>query len=481
MLKHSSIYAIGNISRQLVGFIMLPIYTRFLTPADYGVIGLLTFAISLIDILFGARLVQAVPKFYHGEKDASIQNTVVSTALVITSVISAITTFIIIYNSSVTSNIIFGKTEYSDILAIYSTLVLTHAIENYGLLYIRIKQRPWLFLGFNLSKLVMQLSLNIWLLIFLEMGVMGIAISAAASSIIFATILATYTLIHTKINWDSIIAKNLVIFSWPLWLADFAGLYFGSANRYYMRIFASLDDIGLYELAAKFAAIISVLIWKPFNQYWQTERFDIYNNNDNPKTVYQSVFLGIATILIIAGLGISVLADPTIRIMSTPDYHHASVAVPILTLATVLYCLNGFLNFSQLVTDNTIWISKNNYLAAAIATIFFLLFIPPLGFLGAAIAYLCAVITQVALTYRASKQHYDMNLKLMPLMLMFIIAAGFYILAVHTYKADDIIIDILYRVLILGIGVGLITWVFITHSVDKALLLSIKKKILRKE
>lgn len=68
LVSHSIIYAAGNITRQLVGFIMLPIYTSYLSPADYGVIGLLTFAVSLTGILFGAQLVQAVPKYYYDQK-----------------------------------------------------------------------------------------------------------------------------------------------------------------------------------------------------------------------------------------------------------------------------------------------------------------------------------------------------------------------------------------------------------------------------
>ena len=85
LVKHSSIYATGNILRQLAGFIMLPIYTRYLVPADYGVVGLLTFAVSLIELVFGARLVQAVPKFFYEQKGRSERHAVISTALLITS------------------------------------------------------------------------------------------------------------------------------------------------------------------------------------------------------------------------------------------------------------------------------------------------------------------------------------------------------------------------------------------------------------
>ena len=44
LLTHSSIYGIGTVVSQIVAFIMLPIYTRYLTPEDYGVVELLSMA-----------------------------------------------------------------------------------------------------------------------------------------------------------------------------------------------------------------------------------------------------------------------------------------------------------------------------------------------------------------------------------------------------------------------------------------------------
>src|SRR5258708_5945686 len=92
LIKHSSIYAIGNISRQLIGFVMLPVYTRYLTPADYGVIGLLTFSVSLLEGVFGARLGQAMPKFYFEQEGQRERNAVISTALMVTGGVSLIMT-----------------------------------------------------------------------------------------------------------------------------------------------------------------------------------------------------------------------------------------------------------------------------------------------------------------------------------------------------------------------------------------------------
>jgi O-antigen/teichoic acid export membrane protein len=90
IVKHSTIYAIGNILRQIASFIMLPIYTHFLSPADYGVVGLLTFAMSIAEAFFGARLGEAMPKYYFQEGTPRRKNAVISTAFIITAASSAV-------------------------------------------------------------------------------------------------------------------------------------------------------------------------------------------------------------------------------------------------------------------------------------------------------------------------------------------------------------------------------------------------------
>ena len=477
MIKHSSIYATGNIIRQLVGFIMLPIYTRYLSPADYGVIGLLIFSLSLVDILFGARLSQAIPKFYHAEKDVLKRKTIISSALILTSAISLVTMCLIVLNSDSSSSLVFGNTEYGLIISIYSILILTQAIENYGLLYIRIKQKPYFFLLLNVSKLVVQLSCNIWFLIYLDMGVLGIAISAAITSILLSTFLLTYTFYHTQIRWDNLIAKKLFIFSWPLWIAGFAGLYIGSANRYYMRIFGSLDDIGLYELAAKFSSIIIFLIWKPINQYWQTEKYRHYEKGKPAPEIYRSVFLSISTIIIISGLGIAIFSEPMIMIMATDSYYDSIKIVPILVLGSILFCFTQYFNFSQMVTDNTKWISANNYITAVIATIMFLIFIPYYGHVGAALASLITILFQLILTVNASKKHYDMMIEFKPIIYMLLISTISYYFSNILFSNNSLLLSLLVKGVIYIISTCIILWIMWFFSKNKEYILSLIQKL----
>lgn len=478
--KQSSIYAIGNISRQLIGFIMLPIYTQHMTPADYGVLGLLTFAISLIDILFGARLVQVVPKFYHEFKEAHERKAVISTALIQTSVASAITLAIILASSSPASKILFGSTGYELIFSIFAVTILTQAIENYGLLYLRIQHKAWTFLSINLCKLVLQLILNIWLVVYMEMGALGAAITSAGTSLLFALLLGGMTIRHTGFGYAKPIAQRMLKMSWPLWFAAFAGLYIGSANRYYMRLFGSLEDIGLFELAMRFASILGILIWRPINLHWQTERFSYYKKNQPAPAVYQTVFWFMTLLLTVAALGINIFADTVIKLMANDTYHDAAALVPYLTTGAIFTSLITYVNFSFLVTEKTGWITKNNYFMALVATIFFLWLIPNYGLIGSALAVTLIALVQFLITNHSAKREYDMRINVIPLFMMLAVSITGYVLANLIFAQQNPWLDLAIKLGVFLITSAIMLGIFYTNRECRAYLQTFAAKLLKR-
>src|SRR5688572_25491069 len=111
--RHAVIYAVGNIARKLIGFLMLPIYTRYLVPADYGAVGLLGFALALLEPFFGARLSQAIPKFYFDTNQPDQRRAVITAAISVTGGISAVTALLIALFSGPASQLLFGTHEYA--------------------------------------------------------------------------------------------------------------------------------------------------------------------------------------------------------------------------------------------------------------------------------------------------------------------------------------------------------------------------------
>ncbi|ROQ18068.1 O-antigen/teichoic acid export membrane protein [Marinimicrobium koreense] len=410
--QHIAIYSAGTIIRQLAGFIMLPIYTSYLTPADYGVVGLLVVMVSLFELLIGARFAQAVPRFFYEQESSEGQNTVVSTALVITFSISILSTTLVFIFSNTISNLFFGTPSFYHYVSIYGFILLFGAVEVYGLTFFRLRESPILFIVNSISKLILQLVLNIVFVVNLEMGVAGVVYSSVISSLVFAIISAFYILSHTGLSVDYSLIRRFIIFSWPLWLAGLAGLYIGSSNRFFIRIFSDLDQVGLFELAGKFAAIIPMLFWKPFSQWWQTERFKIYQSEDKGISVYPKVFDGMGILLVIIALGISVTSGPIIKLMSSPLFYQSILAIPPLVYAALLTDMTNFFTFSFLVSDKNIYITYIKYLSALFITVLYFILVPIFGYIGASYSLLMATIFVFLLSYNKSKKFFDNNIKI---------------------------------------------------------------------
>lgn len=416
LLTHSGLYAIGSIARSLAGFVMLPVYTRYLSPEDYGVASLMMLTISIFELLFGARLGHALPKYYFERDDQRYRNTLVSTALVFTGATSVLTTLACYLLQTEISDILFGTPRYSLVVGIFSILLLGQALETHGLDLMRLRQMPGLFVGVSILKLALQIALNVWLIVYEGRGIVGLAVASALASSLIALMMLLYVIMTSGVRFSTHWAVRMFKFSWPMWLGGLAGLYIGSSGRYYMRIFSSIDDVGLYSLAERFAAILGMLIWQPFWQYWVPESYRYYNRG-NAEPVFRGVFLLITTGLMLCGLGISIFSGPVIQIMSSKEFHGAAAAVPFLILAAFFHCCTGFTNFSFMVKEKTGRLSINHYITAGVVTVLYVLLIPILGFVGAAMALAGAHVIQFLIVYYSARKHYDMGISLVPVAL----------------------------------------------------------------
>jgi len=444
LLRHSSIYALGSILKNLVGFLMLPLYTRYLSPADYGVISLMLLMLSLFELLFGGRLGYALPKMYAEDVSEAGRRRLISTALIFMTAVGVLSSLAVFSARAPLSSLVFGTTGYTMLVAYFSIMVLTQSLETHGLDYIRLEQRPWLFMGMSLLKLVIQLSLNVWFIVGLHQGVMGVALSTAASSAITALILLIYTIAKTGIGYDHTLARRMLAFSWPMWFGGLAGLYIGSSNRYFMRIFGTMDDVGLYSLAERFSGVMTMLIWQPFQQYWMVESFKYYQ--DGKRHAFNVVFCIICGVLFIAGLGVALFAPPVIHVMSRPAFYPAANAVPFLVLSAIFICLQQFVCFSFLVTEKTKLLSAYNYGTAVVVSVLFVVLIPILGHVGAALASATAQGLQLLIQYRQGRRQYDMGLSMSFLFFVWGVTAVAYLSVTFIARDAGMITDLALRI-----------------------------------
>ena len=265
-VSHAGIYALGNILRNGVSIIMLPIYTRFLTPADYGIIELLSMLIDFVSIILGMRMGEAIFRFYCNAATNSDRNSVISTSLLLSVLLNGVGMVMVLLFSEPLAQLLFGDAGLVRYVQLFSLTLLLQAFIEIPLIYIRAQQRPWLFVGFSLFKLMLQLGLNIYLVVVKGMHVEGVIYSALISGGIMACLLFAYTLVSTGIRFSYRMSAKLVRFSVPLMLASVGSFYLTFGDRYYLRLYGDLADVGIYALGYKFGFMLIILIWDPFEK-----------------------------------------------------------------------------------------------------------------------------------------------------------------------------------------------------------------------
>lgn len=426
VVSHTTIYLFGDILRYSVSLIMLPIYTRFLSPEDYGVIELLTMLIDFASVIFGARVAQSIFRYYCSTNSAVEKKQIISSSLIMDFTFNGVGALAIALLSAPLSMAIFSDSTYAEYIVLISISMLMLPLTEVPLAHIRAEQKPWLFFIFSLAKLLLQVGLNIYLVVYLELHVEGVLYSAVISSTVMGILLSGYTLAKVGVHIKFDICKKLLFFSFPLKLATIGSFYLTFGDRYILNIFRELSEVGIYSLGYKFGFIYTLLAWMPFEKLWDSERYNIYEKPD-AKLTYQRVFLYISFILVFFGLCISLYTKDLLKIMSAPEFRDAYKVVPVIILAYIFQAWSKYCSFGLLLHNRTIQIAYAELIASGVITVAYFTLIPAYGMTGAAWATVIGFVVRFYWTNRKASELYDMELPWTKVILTLLLAVALFL------------------------------------------------------
>ncbi len=408
-IGHAGIYTIGNILRNIISIIMLPIYTRYLTPSDYGILELLSMMLDFVGIILGMRIGEAIFRFYSTTSDELEKKQIISSSLILAMTLNALGVIILLSLSQPLAAIMFGDAALHNYVALFSFVLLLQALSETCLIVLMAEQKPWQYIGVSITKLIIQLSLNIYLVVILQMHVEGVIYSTLTANILITIFLLFNILRKTGIHFSLNKIRKLVSFSTPLMLAQLGAFYLTFGDRYFLRIFGNLNEIGIYALGYKFGFMLTMLTWDPFEKIWATQRYEIHKKM-NSIHLYQQSFMLISTVMIFFALGIALFVKDVLRIMSDQAFWSAYKIVPIILVAYILQSWTTFCNFGILLKGNTLQITYGAIIAVIVITIAYITLIPSYGIHGAAWATLAGFLARFLWINYVATHAYNMML-----------------------------------------------------------------------
>ena len=408
--RHTLVYTLGVIASKLASFIMLPVYTRFLSPSDYGVLELLSMTIDVIGTIAGVGLASGVFKFYADFQDADEHGEVVSTAALATLGIAAFTAALGLLAAPLLARAVFGHGPGSNPLyfRLFFLIYMVQTAEAVPLLLLRARQESVAFVSVNVAKLVAMLTLNVVFVVLLHRGVEGVLLSNLIVTSTSAAGLTAYTLWRTGGRFSRPKLGLMVRFGAPMvpWLLSNFVLVF--SDRYFLNHFAGTAVVGIYSLAYKFAFVLTAFAFTPFQMVWEPQRFAVARSPD-AQEVYPRVFTYLNLALGGAALLMALYVTDLLRVMAAPAFLPAARLVPILLASQVIYHWTAFSNLGLFLRERTGMLGRLAVVAVVATLGLNFLLIPRYGAWGAAAATLIAYGIRFALVYATSQRAYRMR------------------------------------------------------------------------
>jgi len=411
--KHSIVYGLGSIGTKIISLLLLPLYTAFLTPADYGVLQICNVLSSMIITIILMGTSSALFKVYYNDEDEDNRKVILGTVLIFYLFIAAMFLLPLIFFRNSISSFLIGGERSGYLLLLVLVAAYFEGLITLGLAILRAKGKSFTYAIFSIVRLLIYIGLNIVFVATLKRNYVGV--KEATLIALFISVIIIFIITYKKIKWkfNRVYIKEILAIGIPLAIGGLASWVLNMTDRYMLKFLLpediALTQVGLYSLGSKISSFLHFALVAPFMLSWGALMYS-YQNDPNAKNIYKNIlniFTAIGGVLFIL---ISFFSPEILNLISqNKDYVVAYKVVPYLTFSKLLFGIYMIFTVGVTLTKKTKYISFANIIAAILNIILNFIFIPKFGMIGAALASLISFIIRTIILYFNAQRHYHIN------------------------------------------------------------------------
>src|SRR5581483_9045396 len=404
LLGNTLIYGLGNYGIKIIGFLLIPLYTRFLSPTDYGVIALVAMYTQVIFVVMNLGQSFSLFRFYYDHDSDEARERVVAAAMWIVLAFALPLACIPLLFSRPLANLILGDSALWYMMLIGTATVLCKVLLRMPFSLMRAGDQARRYAMWAVTRNGVTTALAVALVAGIQMGALGVVLSQFLGELIMCALLTgvTFRMLRAGWNWQDI--KAQLFFGLPLIPAGAAAFALDLLDRWFLKHYSNVGEVGIYSLGYRFGEILAFVV-TAFQLSWPQFVF-AHKKDENAPQLYSQMTTYWACLLFFMWLGLSVAAPELLRVMATPAYYAAATVVPVVAFAMALDGLTFTVNVG-------IFFSKKPHLrmaavvaAAAVNIALNFVLIPRFGMMGAAWATLIGFLVQVSVALTLSRREY---------------------------------------------------------------------------
>jgi O-antigen/teichoic acid export membrane protein len=407
--KEAAIYGLSSILGRFLNFLLVPFYTNYLLPSEYGVVATLYAYIAFMVIVYGYGMEAAYMRFFstpeHGDAKQNFSTPFIS--LLGTSVLFSL---VIHFSARSVAGWIGIGEEHADLIRYAGWILFFDTLVAIPYASLRMDHKAMKFAGLRVVNILCNIALNILFIVGMGMKAEGVFLANLLALAFSFLLLFRTTVTQFTMSFSRGLYRDLLKFGLPYVPAGIAGAAMQVIDRPILKALTDDATVGVYQANYRLGVLMMLVVgmfdyaWRPF--------FLQHAKDDDAKDLFARVFTYFVALMLFILISVSLFVDDLVRIQVFgkyfihPDYWKGLTIVPIILLSYVF--TGAYVNFVV-----GIYLEKKTkvlpYVTGAgaivnVAVNFWL--IPLYGIMGAAFATLASYVVMAAGMYIASQQVY---------------------------------------------------------------------------
>lgn len=399
---HSGIYLFSNILSAAIPFLLLPVLTRHLTPAEYGEVAMFQTFLLAIAAFTGLSVHGAARRKYYdpGVTHKDMRAFISSCVLLLTLSTMLVLAFVALFGSVLHSWI--GVKEHWLLAA-----VLVSACTFLGQLRLgqwQVRQQPVAFGALRVSQSFVNAAVSVGLVVVVSMGPEGRFWGITLAGV-FVAVVAVMSLTREgllSLVWHPVYLKEAAKFGIPL-MPHVGGIFLLSViDRFIVKNKLGLDQAGIYMVAVQLTMALDLIFDAIKNAYvpWLYERLqrdDISEKIKIVKTTY-IYFIGLS----VMALGAWLFGPTLVAIIVGDKYSGAGEIVWLLVVGQVFNGMYHMISVYIFYSKRTFALSIITLLTGFLNVSLLLVLVEVMGIFGAAMAFAISMAVRLILSWAVS-------------------------------------------------------------------------------
>jgi len=335
LAKHSVIYGLGGLVSRILAVLLLPLYTQYLTPSDYGKVETLVAATTVLTILLRFGISSAFFRFYFDSPDATHRVTVVRTSFWFTMTMATAGLVAGVLLAPEISHLLFGNAHAANVVR--AAFVGLWAQMNYEQLtsLFRVEERSVAFVFASLANVLITVGATVVLVVAFDKGPVGVVVGNFLGTLAVYLALLGYRREQLGLQLDRPLLREMNRFGMPLvpsalflWVTNFA-------DRFILVKLTDTTEVGLYSVGVRIASAM-VLLLTAFRTAWPAFAYSI-EDDEEAKGAYGFVLTYLVVISSWVAAALALLSPWLVHWLTKPDFSSASRVVGPLAFSTVAF------------------------------------------------------------------------------------------------------------------------------------------------